>query len=184
MKVPPVTIGLYRHFKGQYYYVQNIVKDAVDEKTAKVVYFNVLHPEYGCCVRDVNDFITDFDTKQGVLIKDRKDNVTGQLHRMERVVSLTNEVKNLSTETLINELKKRADSPLQDLDVQGLSDRVFCTDYVVGTKMTPSDVYPHNGLSVTAPPFADVEDAKKYFESHKHRRDCGVFKRVFIPVEE
>lgn len=182
MKTPSVTIGLYRHFKGQYYFVQNLVKSAVDEKTVEAVYFNVLHPEYGTFVRAVSDFTTDYDSKNEVYIKDRKDNVTGQIHRMERVVSLDNEVKNLSTEVLINELQNREDSPLHALDIEGFNSKVFCVDYIIGNKMLPTDDCPATGVSYTTPPFDDEESAKRYFENHAHRRNTSVFKRTFIEI--
>lgn len=183
MNKPTITIGLYRHFKGEYYFVQNLVRSAVDEKSIEAVYFNVLHPEYGTFVRAVSDFTADYDSKNEVYIKDRPDNVTGQTHRMERVVSLDNEVKNLSTEVLLEELRRRDDSPLHALDIDGFNDRVFCVDYIVGNRVFPSAEYPYKGVSYTTPPFDSEESAKKFFETHNHRRDTKVFKRTFIEVE-
>lgn len=177
-----ITIGLYRHFKGEYYYVQNIVKDTKDEKSHKAVYFNVLHPEYGSFVRAVSDFTADYDGEKDVYIKDRLDNVTGQIHRFEKVVSLNNEVKNISTEVLLEELRSREDSPLHALDIEGFNRRVFCTDYIVGNKVYPSAEYPTRGVSYTAPPFDDEESAKRYYETHNRRHDTAVFKRTFIEV--
>lgn len=184
MNKPLVTLGLYRHFKGEYYCVQNIVVDAEDERTHKVAYFNVLHPEYGIFVRSIEDFISDRDSHgdpYSRLIRDRVDNVTGQIHRFEKVVSLTNEVKNLSTETLLNELAHRADSPLQELDIDGLSKRVFCSDYVIGESYEANDDHPKGVYSSFV--CDDAEGALKFLSTHKHRSNTKVFKRTFIEVD-
>ena len=67
-----VTVGLYRHFKGQYYYVTGLSKSATDENTIMVNYFNVCHPEYGSCTRPLDDFVATYE-EDGRDIKDRKD---------------------------------------------------------------------------------------------------------------
>lgn len=177
MKQQTVNIGLYRHFKGAYYFVQNIVLDAV-RNCPMCYYFNVLHPEKGLFVRPVDEWFSE-DTDKG-LIKDRPDNTTGQTTRFAKVVSLGDEVKNLSTDHLIRELKGREDSPLQTLDIDGLSDCVFCTDYVVGDKNYATEDYPC-GVSTVAS-FTTEEEAKNYYATHKHLRATGVFKRTFIEI--
>lgn len=179
-----VTIGLYRHFKGDYFYVQNLSKNKGQHF---VSYFNVLHPEYGLFTRTIEDFtaVSDIHEQFGdtieIHIKDRNDNVTGQIHRFEKIVSLDNEVKNLSTQTLINELAKREDSPLQKLDIKGVSDLVFCTDYIVGNKYEATEDYPKGVETVST--FDTEEEAKNYFSTHNHRKDTKVFKRTFIEVK-
>lgn len=186
MSKPLVTLGLYRHFKGDYYYVQNIVTDTKDEKSQVVIYFDVLHPERGTFARTVLDFIAKYDESGGDFlghkyIIDRVDNVTGQTHRFEKIVSLDNEVKNLSTESLLNELAKRADSPLQELDIDGLSKRVFCSDYVIGEAYEATDDNPKGVFSFNV--FDDGDSAFKYLSTHKHKSNAKVFKRTFIEVD-
>lgn len=180
------AIGLYRHFKGDYYYVTSLCRSATDEKTVMVNYFNVCHPEYGSFVRPLEDFIAVRDTTEqfgdemALLIKDRKDNVTGQIARFERVKDLNFQLGSVSTKQLIKELRDREDSPLQALDIEKLNGRVFCTDYVVGDKNYATEDYPC-GVSTVAS-FETEEQAKNYYDTHKHIKATAVFKRTFIEV--
>ena len=175
-----VKIGLYRHFKGGYYYVTGVSKNAIDEKTYMVNYFNVCHPEYGACVRPMESFLATHE-EDGRAIKDRLDNVTGQTHRMERVKDLNFQLGSVPTEQIIEELRRRTDSPIHELDIEGLRSKIFSIDYCIGeaykeTDCTPSGVY-------TLASFTTEEEAKKYFETHKHVKNARVFKRTFIEVE-
>lgn len=180
MKMPNISLGLYRHFKGDYFYVKEFVKDCTSDEVF-ASYFNILHPEFGTFIRSLSDFMSDGSNEE-VSIIDRLDNRTGQKYRFQKVVSLDNEVKNISTESLINELRKRKDSPLQKLDIEGLSDLVFCTDYIVGDKHYETKDYPR-GVSTNAS-FTTEEEAKRYFETHKTLKDkTFVFKRTFIEVD-
>src|SRR5574344_2006489 len=124
-----ITIGLYRHFKGDYFFVKELVRN--HEGVVFASYFNVMKPELGSWVRPLDDFEADSDVKGDkiTMIADRPDNITGQIFRFEKVKSLGDEVKNLSTKSLMNELAKRPDSPLQDLDIEGVSENVFSRDY-------------------------------------------------------
>lgn len=179
-----VSVGLYRHFKGAYYYVTGISKNAIDD-TIMVNYFNVCHPEYGSFVRPLEDFITDHDTKGNgtvtVYIRDRKDNVTGQHHRMERVKDLNFQLGSVSTEALIYELGHRKDSPLQRLDIKGLNASVFSTDYVVGNCYEQTEDTPRGVETIAV--FETPEKAKEYLDTHQHLPNTKVFKRTFIEVE-
>ena len=176
-----VTIGLYRHFKGEYYYVSSLVKSAEDEKTVMVSYFNICHPEFGNYVRPLEDFVSTRGTKIDIPIKDRPDNITGQFARFERVKELNFQLGSISTEQLIDELRRRTDSPIHELDIEGLRSNIFCNDYVVGDKHFATADYP-KGISTIAS-FTTDEEAKRYYDTHKHRRDTGVFKRTFIEIE-
>lgn len=178
MNKSEVTIGLYRHSKGEYYFVQNVVKNAVTNENM-CYYYNVMHPEYGLFVRPVSEWFDEF-TDKGKIV-DRADNYTGQKCRFEKVKSLDWNVKNISTEHLIRELSQREDSPLQELDIEGISERVFSTDYIVGTKYHATEDYP-NGV-VTIASFNTEEQAKNYFSTHKLRKQSGVFKRTFIELK-
>lgn len=179
MTKPTVTIGLYRHFKGQYYYVTGLSKHAVDEETIMVNYFNVCHPEYGNCVRPLESFIATHE-EDGRVIKDRPDNVTGQIHRMERVKDLNFQLSSVSTEQLIDELRSREDSPIHELDIKELESNIFSKDYIIGgvneaTRDTPKGVY-------TIAVFDTPEQAESYFETHKFHKGTKLFKRVFIEI--
>lgn len=187
MSKPVVTIGLYRHFKGEYFYVTGLAKSSEDEKSVRVQYFNVCHPEYGTFSRPLEDFISDHDTTEQfgdemtLYIKDRFDNVTGQHHRFERVKDLSFQLGSVSTEQLIDELRTRTDSPIHELDLEGLRSPVFVTDFVVGeaceeTKDTPKGVF-------TLASFTNKMDAENYFYTHKTKKNAKVFKRTFIEVD-
>lgn len=174
-----VSVGLYRHFKGQYYYVTGLSKSATDEKTVMVNYFNVCHPEYGSFVRPLDDFIATHE-EDGRAIKDRPDNVTGQIMRLERVKDLNFQLGSVSTEQIIDELRRRTDSPIHELDIEGLQSKIFSKDYCVGeaceaTEDTPRGVY-------TVSTFETPEQAYQYLSTHQHKRNTKVFKRTFIEV--
>ena len=175
-----ISIGLYRHFKGEYYFVKDLVKGRGSDEVF-VIYFNVCHPEYGTFSRPLKDFITHFE-EDGRYIVDRPDNVTGQHARFERVHDLNFQLGSVSTQTLIEELRGRADSPLQDIAVYGLSDLVAYKDYVIGTEYEATDTTPYAVITDTS--FESKDRALKYFHTHKHRKDTHVFKRVFVREEE
>lgn len=174
-----VSVGLYRHFKGQYYYVTGLSKSATDEKTVMVNYFNVCHPEFGSFVRPLDDFTATHE-EDGRSIKDRPDNVTGQIMRLERVKDLNFQLGSVSTEQIIDELRRRTDSPIHELDIEGLQSKILSKDYCVGeaceaTEDTPRGVY-------TVSTFETPEQAYQYLSTHQHKRNTKVFKRTFIEV--
>ena len=77
-----VLIGkVYRHFKGNYYFVENIGLDSETKET--VVIYKALYERPDCriWVRKEKMFLEEID-------KDRKDNVTGQTHRFELVTEI------------------------------------------------------------------------------------------------
>ena len=174
-----VSIGLYRHFKGEYFYVSGLSRSAEDEKTVMVNYFNVCHPEYGNFVRPLDDFIATHD-QDGKAIVDKFMNITGQTARFERVKDLNFQLGSISTEQLISELRRRTDSPIHELDIEGLRSNIFCIDYIVGDKHFATEDYPCGVTTVAS--FEDLEKAQKYYETHKHRKATGIFKRTFIEV--
>ena len=173
-----VTIGLYRHFKGDYFYVTGLSKSAEDERTVMVNYFNVCHPEYGSFVRPLDDFIATHDDKGSII--SRVFNITGQSMRFERVRDLNFQLGSVSTEQLISELRKRTDSPIHELDIERLQSDIFSKDYVVGDKNFATEDYPC-GVSTIAV-FDTVEQATNYIYTHKHTKATSVFKRIFIEV--
>lgn len=177
-----ISIGLYRHFKGDYYFVKELAKDCGTDEVF-VVYFNVCHPEYGTFIRPLSDFTAEYED-DGRVIFERPDNTTGQHKRFERIKELSYQLSSISTQTLINELKWREDSPLQDVNVEELNSLVAYSDYIIGVEHSgdPFREIPY-GVSTEAT-FETLEGALKYFHTHKHRRDTHVFRRVFVREKE
>ena len=182
-------LGLYRHFRGDYFFTLSLVRECKGYEVC-VRYVNVLYPtvEY---VRPLEEFYKcSYDRENGCPIADRKDNVTGQIYRFERVTDLNNFIKDISTETLMKELSSRSDSPLQDLDIKGVSNKVFSRDYCIGVaneeRVDPRTgaTYPRGVYTLNA--FTTLEEAKKYREhgAKNHNSDERLFKRVFIEIEE
>lgn len=173
-----VSIGVYRHFKGDYYCVTGVSRNANDsEYEVMVVYFNVYHPEFGTFVRSADDFFSEVDS-EGNPIEEREDNKTGQKCRFERVKDLDFQLGSVSTEQLIKELRGRKDNPLSELDIDSLSDNVVARDYVVGDLF--EDVSDGStGVSARVS-FSSKERAENYLYSHKHRSTTKVYKRVFL----
>lgn len=64
----------YRHFKGNLYYVHDILQDT--ETGEKIVSYQCLYGDYGMYARALSMFIEEVDV-------DRPDNVTKQKYRFE-----------------------------------------------------------------------------------------------------
>ena len=74
-----VEIGkVYRHFKGNYYFVENVGLDS--ETMERKVIYKALYdrPDSQIFIRDEKMFLEEID-------KTRKDNITGQTHRFQKV---------------------------------------------------------------------------------------------------
>ena len=100
--------------------------------------------------------------------------------RLERVKDLNFQLGSVSTEQIIDELRRRTDSPIHELDIEGLQSKIFSKDYCVGeaceaTEDTPRGVY-------TVSTFETPEQAYQYLSTHQHKRNTKVFKRTFIEV--
>ena len=77
-----VEIGkVYRHFKGNYYFVENVALDS--ETKERLVVYKPLYERQDSkiWVRREAMFLEEIDSK-------RKDNITGQTHRFELVPEL------------------------------------------------------------------------------------------------
>ena len=73
-----VKIGkVYRHFKGSYYFVENVALDS--ENTERMVVYKAIYdrPDSQIWVRPEKMFLEE--------IPERPDNITGQKHRFELV---------------------------------------------------------------------------------------------------
>ena len=164
-----VQLGLYRHFKGGYYFANNYLKDESRGGEIKIQYFDVLNPNPGYFTRSFNDWNAD--------VSNRGDNVTGQTKRFERVSNLDNCLGDYSTDRLIEELRGRSDSPYQLSDIKELKSKVISTEYVVCVGVS---VYDASGFYTLAS-FDTREEAEKYCEINtKYSSLAKVYKRVFI----
>ena len=77
-----VEIGkVYRHFKGNYYFIENVALDS--EKKERVVIYRALYnrPDSQIWIRREAMFLEEIDSS-------RKDNITGQTHRFELALDL------------------------------------------------------------------------------------------------
>lgn len=167
------SVGLYQHFKGRYFFLMNILRDSVrDCKGYVCQYFDVLHPEAGYFARPMEQWFDD--------VSERKDNVTGQTTRFQRVQSIDTSMRNFSTAQLMKELSRREDSPLQSIDYEGLNERVVARDYIVGSPECDEAGVP--GVFTHAA-FGTLEEAQKFFAKHGMKRATFVYKRTFLIVE-
>ena len=69
-----VVNRLYRHFKGNFYYVKDVAQHT--ESGEMMVVYQAMYGEYGTFVRPVDMFLEEIDPS-------REDNVTGQKYRFE-----------------------------------------------------------------------------------------------------
>ena len=153
-------------------------------KTVLVNYFNVCHPEYGNFTRPLVDFVSILDgdklDENTILIKDRPDNVTGQIARFERVLDLNFQLGSISTEQIIDELRRRTDSPIHELDIKELESKIFAKDFIVGEPYVKNEDFPQGVYTVTV--HNTKEEAEQFLMKTPHKKSTRVFKRVFIEV--
>jgi len=74
---------VYRHFKGNYYFVENVAYDS--ENCERMVVYKTLYPRDDgkyIWIRSENNFLGEIDPS-------RKDNITGQKHRFELCEDVT-----------------------------------------------------------------------------------------------
>lgn len=171
--------GLYRHWKGGYYVVLGVSigcgKDIDD--VYFVNYQNVLHPEFGMFTRPLTEFFEE--------VHDDKYYQTQRFVHVEKLEGLSEDMlKNISTQDLIGELRRRTDSPIHDLDIKGLESDVFCRDYVVGyeeySKSFSNGRLTDRGVSY-AVPFQDKESAKDFLNSRAGtEKRMKLFRRTYI----
>lgn len=70
-----ITKRPYKHFKGNLYYVHDILQDTENEEM-RIVSYQALYPPYGMYAREVGMFLEEVE-------KGRIDNITGQNYRFE-----------------------------------------------------------------------------------------------------
>lgn len=171
--------GLYRHWKGGYYVVLGVSigcgKD--NEDVYFVNYQNVLHPEFGMFTRPLTEFFEE--------VHDDKYYQTQRFVHIDKLEGSDEDMlKNISTQDLIGELRRRTDSPIHDLDIKGLESDVFCRDYVVGYEEYPKELpggrMTDKGVSY-AVPFQDRESAKDFLDSRAGtEKRMKLFRRTYI----
>lgn len=168
-----IPYRIYRHFKGGMYLVLSV---ALNEETLEstVVYMS-LNGDGKVWTRSQIDFES--------LVPEGKNNPTGQQKRFELVNDIRSTLSLCTTENLIKELKGRADSPLNDLDIEGFNDKVALVDYIVGTLVEdPSSEFTYVSPTVSVD---SLEEAKSFVTNYPHRCNSRtkIFKRVFVEVE-
>ena len=160
-------LGLYRHFKGGYYFLMNVMRS---DNGVIAQYVNVLHPEYGYFCRP---YVEWFDT-----VLDRPDNYTGQTHRFELITYIDDGARSMTTDHLVRELNSRGDSPYLDYDLDGLNDLVKCRDYCIGEIMPETKDHVAGVMPLES--FDTLEEARKFFDHYAKNERYRIFKRVFI----
>jgi hypothetical protein len=177
-----VPYQIYRHFKG---HVVMILSIATEESTLepKVIYMH-LNERRDVWSRSLSEFES--------LVPEGKDNPTGQKHRFELVKDLRSILSQCTTENLVEELKKRPDSPFNESDVDGLNDKVLDREYILGDlRLNPNvgegcilDSVHHYYLNslYSADSLEEVQD---YAERHFDRLNVGtkIFKSVLVEVQ-
>ena len=166
--------SIYRHFKGGLYL---ILACALTEDTCEptVVYMS-LNGDNRVWTRSLSDFES--------IVPEGKPNPTGQEHRFELVRNLSSILGQCTTANLIEELKSRPDSPFNEVDIEGLNDKVVDREYIIGELVHTMPGYPPELRSVTAPKDT-LEEAKFFVQNYPHRCSSRtkIFKSVLIEVE-
>jgi len=163
--------SIYQHFKGDFFYT---LYNALDEKsqTESIVYQSINNSAGSVFTRPASEWFEDVST--------REDNVTGQQTRFSLVEDMSNLLSCVSTDALIDELKKR-DSILAQLDYEGMNDSVYMVDYV-----TAKVLHIYDGEEVLADirSFEAIEEAQQQVirSARNSNRQRQIFKRTYIPV--
>jgi len=80
MKDEEIIGKVYRHFKGNYYYIDSIAFDS--ETQEKMIVYKPLYKDSSCWVRPYNMFFEEIDVN-------KKGNITGQKYRFELVEEIS-----------------------------------------------------------------------------------------------
>lgn len=173
------TNGLYRHFKGGFYIVNQIalLEASPDENDPMVVYTSV---ETGkTWLRPLSCFVAD--------VSDREDNVTGQKHRFELATDLRGIMSFMSTDDIVKELEKRPDNPYDGLKKLEEDEDVWDVQYMLGfVENEYNDNGELNEVFIPATPigFDSYNEAVDYRGSHLPHKPCVLARRVIRKIEE
>lgn len=173
---------IYRHFKGHLVMVTSV---AMEESTLepKVIYMH-LNEKRDVWARSLSEFES--------LVPEGKENPTGQKHRFELVKDIRSTLSQCTTQSLVEELKKRPDSPFNELDIEGLNDKVALREYILGElRLNPTVgegcvlnsehfYYLHSTYSDDS-----LERVQEYAERHFDRLNSRtkIFKSVLVEVQ-
>lgn len=171
-----VEIGLYRHFKGGYYFLSKFMKYDGEDYCC---YFNVCKPFLGEFLLKVSDWYNPKYKNERDIEKSVKEsllNRTGQSTLFAKVDDLSFELGSVETSLLVYELDKRKDSPFKDLDIDRLNSFVVDRTYVC------ANVVCDELRNIVA--FNTLDEAKEYRNKHDMiNKPVKVFKRVYIEEE-
>ena len=163
---------IYRHFKGNLYLVTSVALTA-SELEPTVVYMS-LNGDSQVWTRELSEFES--------LVPEGKDNPTGQKNRFELVKDMRSILSQCTTENLIEELKRRPDSPFNDCDIDGLNDKVADREYVLGEILTDNA-----GIKVLSSLYSSdsLDGVKSWAERNFHRLSSRtkIFKSVLVEVQ-
>lgn len=167
---------IYRHFKGTHYCVVGVALDESNPSESLVIYTSVEAEGSPMWSRKLSDFFAE--------IPDRPDNITGQKTRFELVKSFSHPISSFTTEALVEELRKRSDSPLYELDLEAFSDKIVSRDYMLGEVVDSDSRY--DGVIVPTVINDSIEGIEAFVRNNPHRVSLRtkVFKRLTIEEPE
>lgn len=164
---------IYRHFKGNLYLVTSVALTS-SELEPTVVYMS-LNGDSQVWTRPMSEFES--------LVPEGKENPTGQKYRFEQVKDMRSILSQCTTESLIAELKSRADSPFNEIDIEGLNDKVADREYILG-ELTP---HPTGQSVILRSIYSDdsLEAVQSFAERHFDRLSsrAKIFKSVLVEVQ-
>ena len=171
-----VPFQIYRHFKGNLYLVISVALTASCLEPT-VVYMS-LYGDRQVWTRELSEFESE--------VPEGKENPTGQKLRFELVEDLRDTLSMCTTKSLIEEMKKRPDSPLNEHDVDGMNDKVVAREYVLG-EMRPDPVTGGDSYYALQSIYSndELDKVKNYAERHFDlvNSRTKIFKSVLVEVQ-
>lgn len=171
-----VPFQIYRHFKGNLYLVISVALNSFDLEPTVV--YKALYGDNQVWTRPLSEFES--------FVPEGKENPTGQKYRFQQVVDLRDTLSMCTTQNLIEELKKRPDSPFNEADVDGMNEKVVAREYVLG-EMRPDPVTGGDSYYSLHSTYSndDLEKVKNYAERHFDlvSSRTKIFKSVLVEVQ-
>ena len=165
---------VYRHFKGNYFYVLCVGK-LCDVRNEEVVVYQTIDKSAQVFTRTFSEWFDD--------VSDHKDNLTGQISRFEVVTNLDSMMLNtVPTEKLVKELCERGDRPNELANLPEMLGTVLHEDYVavkVLNEGQEDETLFVEGVFVSLTAMRDKKKRASKFEGKTVR----TFKRVYIETE-
>lgn len=168
-----IPFQIYRHFKGNLYLVTSVALNSSDLEPT-VVYMS-LSGDSQVWTRPLSEFES--------RVPEGKENPTGQKYRFQLLVDFRSILSLSTTESLVEELKKRPDSPFNESDVEGLNDKVAMSDYIVGELKEVFD--PDHKTLFPLVATDTLEEAQKFVQNNPHRCSSRtkIFKSILVEVQ-